>query len=46
MPDLEFLVWRRRFGPVLRRVFGKTVAAKAATATVAKLAKSIEVRPE
>jgi len=46
MPDLEFLVWRRRFGPVLRRVFGKTVAVKAASASIKKFSKTIEVRPE
>jgi len=45
MPDLEFLVWRRRFSPVLRRLFKQPAVVKQPDLGVPKLSRAVEVGP-
>jgi hypothetical protein len=45
MPDLEFLVWKRRFSPILLYRFKRPVSPKQPDVTVTKLSRSVEVKP-
>jgi len=45
MPDLEYLVWKRRFSPILLYKFKQPVQVKQADVAVSKLSRSIEVKP-
>jgi hypothetical protein len=45
MPDLEFLVWRRRLSPILLFKFKQPVRVRQPDIAVQKLSRSIEVKP-
>jgi hypothetical protein len=45
MPDLEFLVWRRRFSPIFLFKFKQLVQVRQPDIAVQKLSRSIEVKP-